>query len=256
MSESTVDQSMNGPTKTKEELEREKLEEEIKQLRAGARIKWITPAALATLIPLVVGFGLWLSSEVKQYNEGYRAIAERDELKKEKEEIQKQKDSLNLEVLTLLQLKSHYAAQADRLQRDTEAKQSMIDNTWLRGSFTSWEAVYALEHAGEPQNLDDIRQAVASLPDAERRKLEQVLLQYSFAFDVIDMSSDIIVEFNHALALMPTSEWTKDLQAQPTGIVLRDRKIMSTTSSPKRHYDVTAGRFLTDDEVKEAELGR
>jgi hypothetical protein len=31
MSESTVDQSMNGPTKTKEELEREKLEEEIKQ---------------------------------------------------------------------------------------------------------------------------------------------------------------------------------------------------------------------------------
>lgn len=254
MSESTVDQSMNGPTKTKEELEREKLEEEIKQLRAGARIKWITPAALATLIPLVVGFGVWLSSEVKQYNEGYRAIAERDELKKEKAEIQKQKDSLNLEVLTLLQLKSHYATQADRLQRDTEAKQSMIDNTWLRGSFTRWEAVYALEHAGEPQNLDDIRQAVASLPDAERRKLEQVLSQYTFAFDVIDMSSDIIVEFNHALALMPTSEWTKDLQAQPTGAVIQDRKIMSTTSSPTRYYDVTAGRFLTDDEVKEAEL--
>jgi len=254
MNESTVEQSQNASTKSKDELEREKLEEEIKQLRVGARVKWITPAVLASLLPLFAGFGLWLSSELKQYNEGYRAIAERDQLEKDKAELQTQKDSLNLEVSTLLQLKSHYATEADRLQRDTEAKQSLIDNTWLRGTFTRWEAEYALRHAGEPMNLDDVRRAVATLPDEERQTLEQLLSQYEFAFDVIDMSGNIIREFDHALALMSTSEWTDDLEVHPTGAVIQDRKIMTTKGTPTRYYDITAGRFLTDDEVKEAGL--
>jgi hypothetical protein len=36
-------------------LEREKLRVEIEQLRSAARTRWITPTALATLLPLVAG---------------------------------------------------------------------------------------------------------------------------------------------------------------------------------------------------------
>ena len=53
----------------RQELEREKLREEIKQLRAAARTKWITPAALIAMLPLLAGFGVWILGEVKQYNE-------------------------------------------------------------------------------------------------------------------------------------------------------------------------------------------
>ena len=67
--------------------------------------------------------------ELKQYNEGYKALAERDALLQEKVALREQKDSLNIEVSTLLQLKAHYADEAERLQRDTAAKQEAIDKT-------------------------------------------------------------------------------------------------------------------------------
>ena len=62
------------------ELEREKREEELRQLKADARFRWVTPAALAALLPLVAGLGLWVWGEVKQYNEGYRALEEKKTL--------------------------------------------------------------------------------------------------------------------------------------------------------------------------------
>src|SRR5215510_13816616 len=49
-------------------LERDKRLEEIKQLRASRRTQWITPAALATLVPLLAGLILWIFGELKQYN--------------------------------------------------------------------------------------------------------------------------------------------------------------------------------------------
>lgn len=54
------------------QLELEKHTEELRQLRANGRIRWITPTALAALLPLLAGFGLWTAGEMKQYSEGYR----------------------------------------------------------------------------------------------------------------------------------------------------------------------------------------
>ena len=237
-------------------LEREKLRVEIEQLRSAARIRWITPAALATLLPLVAGLGLWTIGELKQYNEGYRALAERDELQKEKDDLQRQKDSLNLEVATLLQLKTHYAAEAERLRLDTEAKQAMIDQTYLRGVFHWSEAMYALDHLkgmGPPPNLDDLRSAIEPLPQRESEKLNEMLAQYELAHTIIDITRNIVTEFDGALKLMPSSDWTRDLVAMPSGSVIQNRKIMtSRMGTQQRYYDVSAGRFLTEEEVASA----
>ena len=86
-------------------------------------MQWVTPAALATLIPLFVAFGGWVYSEIKVYNTGFKAAqqldilkAEKDRLIKENANISNQKDSLNIEISTLLALKKHYADQAREFQ--------------------------------------------------------------------------------------------------------------------------------------------
>jgi endonuclease/exonuclease/phosphatase (EEP) superfamily protein YafD len=78
------------------------------------------------LLPLIVAFGLWGVAELKQYNAGYQAIAERDQLKEEKKELQDQKDSLNIEVATLLALKRHYAEESQRLREETESQMDFV----------------------------------------------------------------------------------------------------------------------------------
>ena len=124
------------------ELERDKRVEEIRQLRESAKTRWITPTALALLLPLLATFGVWIVGELKQYSKAYQALEQRDALKEEKDALQSQKDSLNLEILTLLGQKEHYANEAQRLQRETAAKQDVIekkqdvlDKTYLRGVF-------------------------------------------------------------------------------------------------------------------------
>ncbi len=61
-------------------LERDKRVEEIRQLKARGRAQWITPAALAAMVPLLAGLGIWVVGEIKQYNEGYQALQEVDRL--------------------------------------------------------------------------------------------------------------------------------------------------------------------------------
>lgn len=58
------------------QLERDRRIEEIRQLKARGRAQWITPAALAAMVPLLAGLGIWVVGEIKQYNEGYRALQE------------------------------------------------------------------------------------------------------------------------------------------------------------------------------------
>lgn len=242
-----------------QELEREKLREEINQLRASAKTKWVTPTVLGVLLPLVAGFGVWILGELKQYNEGYRAIAQRDALEKEKTELRQQKDSLNLELATLLQLKAHYAAESDRLRRDTEAKQATIDTTYLRGCFTQAEALYALDHIkgmGPPPDeraMMEVRQQIKQLPETTAAAMNDILGRYELSLTVINISRDVIGEFDDALKLMPASEWTKKLHGMPSGAVLRGRKIMfSNDGDDNAYYDVTEGRFLTEEEVAAA----
>ena len=77
------------------------------------------------------------------------------------------------------------------------------------------------------------------------------------AFDVIDIARNIISEYDQVLDLMPASDWTKQLQTNPTGFIIPGRKIMSSKGNEQmRYYDVTKGRFLTDDEMKKHNLSQ
>jgi hypothetical protein len=242
------------------ELERDKRLEEIRQLRANAKTRWITPAALAALLPLLAGFGVWIVGELKKYNEGYQALAERDALRREKEALQRQKDSLNIEVSTLLQLKTHYADEAQRLQRDTAAKQDVIDKTYLRGAFTMGEALYALDHirgmgpGPDANGLQRLRADAKPLPAQAGRTLDDVLQRYELSLELIGITREIISEFDNTLKLVPASDWTRTLQGMPTGAVLPDRKIMvlQRKGDAPRYYDVAGGRFLTKEESERA----
>jgi hypothetical protein len=112
-----VDEQLKELEREQKQLERDKLKEELKQLRTARKTVWITPAALAALLPLVAGFGVWTFNEIKQYNEGYKALAERDKLKQEKRD-------LNDEVRTLIASKTNYANEKDRLEREAAAQQA------------------------------------------------------------------------------------------------------------------------------------
>jgi hypothetical protein len=257
----TVMETDNDIERQIKELERDKRLEEIRQLRASAKTRWITPAALAALLPLLAGFGVWIVAELKQYNEGYQALAERDALRREKDALQRQKDSLNIEVSTLLQLKSYYADEAQRLQRDTVAKQDVLDKTYLRGAFTMGEALYALDHIkglgpGPDRNaLQRLRTDAKQLPEQAGTTINDVLQRYELSMELIGITRQIISEFDSTLKVIPASEWTRALQGMPEGSVLSGRKIMvlQEKSAAPRYYDVGAGRFLTKEESERAQ---
>jgi hypothetical protein len=238
------------------ELDRDKRVEELRQLRTNSSIRWITPAALAALLPLLAGFGVWVVSEFKQYNEGYQALAERNALRQEKAALQAQKDSLNIEVATLLQLKTHYATEAERLHRETVEKQDAIDKTYLRGAFTSAEAIYALDHIkgmGPPPDaaaLAELRSEARKLSAKPRGIFEDMLGRYEMSVTLVNISRDVIAEFRSTQQLIPAAAWTQDFQSMPTGALLPNRKIMFKNQGKQRqYYDVIAGRMLSSEEV-------
>jgi hypothetical protein len=243
------------------ELERDKRLEEIRQLRVNAKTRWITPTVLVALLPLLGGFGLWIVGELKQYNDAYKAQAQRDGLRQEKDDLQRQKDSLNIEVDTLLQLKTHYAGEAQRLQQDTAVKQYVLNKTYLSGVFEMGEALYALGHIkgigpGPDANaLQRLRADAKQLPAESGRTLDDVLHRYEFSLQLIDITRDIISEFDNTLKLVPASDWTRTLHwSMPAGAVLSGRKIMvfQENDDPPRYYDVAEGRYLTKEESEGA----
>jgi hypothetical protein len=243
------------------QLELEKHTEELRQLRANGRIRWITPTALAALLPLLAGFGLWIAGEMKQYSEGYRALAEVESLRAERITLQQQKDSLNIEVNTLLQLKAHYAQEAERLRNETVVKQEAIDQNYMRAVFTSAEAMYALDliKGVEPPteaSIARLRADAKPLPAASLKVLNEVLQRQRQTAELMQISRELMAEFNGTLKLMPVSEWTQGFQPTLTGQLGGNRKIMvkNQRSSPPLYYDVQLGRQLTAAEAEA--LGR
>lgn len=239
------------------ELERDKRLEEIRLLRANAKTRWITPTALAALLPLFAGVCVWSVGELKLYNAGYKALAELDALKREKEALQQEKVNLNIEVSTILQLKTHYASESQRLQHDTSVKQEAIDRNYLRGLFTSGEALYALDHIkgmGPPPDrttLMRLKEEIKQFPKETAAALDNVLNRYEMSLQVISISRDVISEFDTTLKLMPSSDWTRELQNMPTGAVVQNKKIMilKKEGDVQKYYDVVEGRFLTQEEA-------
>lgn len=241
------------------ELDLEKREEELRQLRANARVRWITPAALAALLPLIAGFGLWVVGEVKQYNEGYRALREKAGLEREKEALQTEKARLYQEIQTLLPLKEHYAEEARRLKREVDATQAIMDETYLRTVFLGSETIYALSHVTslppgpDGKTLDAIKADVRTLPGDSATRLEDLLFRYGLMDDMVKVSFKTVSSFKQAVNLLPASDWAKRLQPMPSGYFLPGRNIMfSDGPDGRRLYDVTEGRDLTKDEAKGA----
>lgn len=241
-------------------LERDRRIEEIRQLKASGRRSWITPTALAALLPLLAGFGVWSIGEIKQFNEGYAALAERDRLRADKEALQRQKDSLNVEVTTLLNLKGHYAEQAKDLQARFVTRQQELDRIYLRARFASDEASYAVEHLTsmahdlDRATLDRLRAEVRRSPGPSADALLRLIDGYRMALDIIPISRETLAVLRETLKLIPASDWTGELKSMPTGAVAAGRKIMVQQvrrggQSFERHYDVDEGRFLADDEV-------
>lgn len=241
-------------------LERDKRIEEIRQLRASGRTSWITPTALAALLPLLAGFGVWIIGELKQFNEGYAALAERDQLRVEKESLQRQKDSLNIEVATLLSLKSHYADQAKELQARFAARQEALDRIYLRARFASDEASYALDHLTamgrglDRVTLDRLGMDIGVLPAPSAENARRIIDDYKLARDIVPISQQTLAVLRETLKLIPASDWTAELKSMPSGAILANRKIMvqqgKRGNTPfERYYDVDEGRFLAENEA-------
>jgi len=106
---------------------------------------------------------------------------------------------------------------------------------------------------GPPPNLDDLRSAIEQLPQPVSETMNDILAWYDLSHTMIDITREILAEFDDALKLMPTSSWTQDLTPMPSGAVIQGRKIMtSRVGTRKGYYDVSEGRFLTDEEVASA----
>jgi hypothetical protein len=242
-------------------LERDKRIEEIRQLKARGRAQWITPAALAAMIPLLAGFGIWVVGEIKQYNEGYRALQEVDRLAAEKDALQEQKNDLNIEVSTLLDLKRHYAEQASELQARFEERQQQLDATYARARFAAAEAGYALGHieglgpAPDAAALAALRQHRDDLPPEVAETLGQFLERYGLAVEMIGISEKTLAAFGAALEIVPVSDWAAELSYMPSGSIAAGRNVMISQTGRRdgqspRYYDVDEGRFLSESEIQ------
>jgi hypothetical protein len=240
------------------QLERDKLAEEIRQLKASGKRQWITPAALTGLIPILAGLGIWLANEMKQYNEGYAALAQRDALQAEKAELQRQKDSLNTEITTLLALKSHYAQEAKDLQAKVEERQKQLDEAYLRARFAGDEARYALSHVkgmGPPLNRSDLsglRSQIGNLPDSTAGEIDRLFELYALSSDMIDVTDETLDTFSKAFDQVPVSDWARQLEHRPSGSI-NGRNVMvleKYDGAAAQYYDVDAGRFLTQEESR------
>lgn len=242
-------------------LERDKRIEEIKQIKASGKTRWITPTALAALLPMLAGIGLWVVSELKQYGEGYQALRKRGKLLAEKQELQRQKESLNIEIIALLDLKKHYAEQAKALRVQSKERQKMLDTTYVQARFATAETRYALSHIegmGPGPNhiaLEKLKKDLAGLPNGLSRQLHEILDRYILAVDMIDVSQRTLEAFRTTLGLISASDWAVKLEAVPSGYVIADRNIMIERSPQgNRYFDVDEGRFLSEEEIKSEDV--
>lgn len=238
-------------------LERDKRLEEIRQLRSSGRRQWLAPAVLIGLLPLLASASFVIWSELKQLTAGGAAVARLEAVNEELQRLQQQKDSLNIEVSTLLDLRRFHADQAKQFETRFNETQAQLDRSYLRAQFYSAEARYALGHLAGlpsgpgPEELKALAAAVrGSLPPPLADGLGQVLDRYELAMTLIDATQDSMDAFAATLDLLPVSDWAADLSAMPSGSVIPGRNIMVTqTGTGSRYYDVDQGRMLTAEEI-------
>jgi len=245
-------------------LERDKQLEEIKQLRTSRTTQWITPAALATLVPLLAGLAVWIFAELKQLNAGYRALEDVKSLKEERSALEARKNGLNLEVTALLAQKADYQAQAAQLKAEaaqlraeTIARQDELDRLYLRAKFAAAETTYALTHIrglGRGPTRDRLRAIktdLKTLPAEAAATVNDMIDIYEFAMEIVDITEETLQPLTKAVESIPASDWTHQLRPMPSGAIIPNRSVMESGDG-KQYYDVEAGRFLTPEEIKKA----
>ena len=133
-----------------------------------------------------------------------------------------------------------------------------MNKTYLRGVFTRAEALYALGHVTVAPLPDDsvltpIKEDLRQLPEGSAATMARILNDYVFARGMVQVTRDVVAEFDNALQLIPAEDWTHELVWNPSGRFIAGRNIMQTGSGPDmRLYDVGLGRFLTREEAEEA----
>ena len=127
----------------------------------------------------------------------------------------------------------------------------------MRAVFTSAEAMYALDlvkgaKAPTEAVIARLRADAKPLPAPSLRVLNDVLQRQQLTAELMQISRELMAEFNGTLKLMPVSKWTQGFQPTLTGQMGGNRKIMvkNQRSSPPLYYDVQMGRQLTAAEAE------
>lgn len=144
-------------------LENEKLEEEIKQIKKGTSNIWRTPTALIAILTLTGTCFAFIYREISTYTTTYKTIAENENLKKTKKELQDEKNNLYIEIQAIRSSRDDSNKELTALQdRETQLRKRM-------------EAEQIVEKHGEPirryQDRDNNEAVEIVLTDFESREL-------------------------------------------------------------------------------------
>jgi len=266
------------------ELERERLREELKQLKESASKRWIAPTVWIAVLPLLGGFGLWVVGEIKQYNKAYQALENVAKFEEDKKVEEQNRRALHTEILTLLAQKKDYAntakelkaavdkqqQTADRLTKEVAERRKEIelwkqefadqkaklDQFYLQIAFANAETRYALGHitaspTADPKALEKIRDAVKTLPKDEAQKVDELLRDYQLAFELSKEVERDLANNSKDLEKTAVSDWARKLEwGGPRGSMKQGRSIMVTKGTgERRYYDVELGKFVSKEKV-------
>ena len=261
------------------ELERDKLQEELRQLKESASKRWIAPTVWLAVLPLLGGFGLWMIGELKQYNKAYQALAKADQLEKEQQAAETKRAQLNGEILTLLAQKTDYAVTAGQLEKtvaqhqqtanrlakevaakrqevekwkqELAAQKEKLDQLYLQIVFANFETGYALSHitsspSVDPKAVEQIRGDLKTLPKEATERIDNLLRDYQLAFELSKGVEKDLAKNSQDLQKTAVSAWARELQCQgPRGYLMKGRSIMVTKGpGERRYYDVELGKFV------------
>jgi hypothetical protein len=230
-------------------LERDKKATEIEQLK---KTKWVTPTFLLALLPLIGGFGLWVASEVKQFNEAYRAKDELQDVKRRLQEI-------NAEIQTMLLLKNEVRDQLKVAQEQLKTTQQQVDRAYLKIKFTSGEVRYALGHLPtldrrpDRARLESLGRALDQLPKETADPIREIIRVHNVVMDIAKFSEALTKAANDEVQFIPASDWTRKFQAMPGGSILPNRKLMVMHGEKgPMYYDVDRDQQLSAEDVEAA----
>lgn len=244
-------------------LERQRLQEELRQLRTRNVTQWITPATLLALVPLATGFGVFVWNEVKEYTSAAQKLAaaeailqRNDDLEAQLAGLEARRAQLNTEITSLIAQYGFYLDQAREFQARFEAREHDVERAWTGITYAAGEMGYTLSHVrglGPEPDLEALRDGVEALPPEFRGALSDRLQRYETTQRernemtqlIIGIAEDNLGLFDEILDLLPVPERVARLAYRPTPM---GKVLAWPPDAPEDIYDIGLGRFLTDEE--------